>query len=519
MEGPVLRAVNSNFIVKIAIVIIVTFGSLSLSGCNRSAPRYEPWQIQVTQNTPTPESVSTLPTGLTGGGAGAEIVASATPNVAKILPTLRAEAITYIVQANDTLAKIALKFQVSVNQIIAENQLENPNLIEVGQELVIPPATANVEGSDYKIIPDSELVYGPSAVGFSIENVVSQMQGYLLTYAEEIDGETFSGVQIVQRVADENSVNPRLLLALLEYQSQWLTNPKPDEKDQQYPMGFPSLYRDGLYKQLSWAANELNRGYYLWQANQLAVWTLADGSVVRINPTINNGTAGLQYLLGLLNGKPAWDVAVSEAGFQRLFLQLYGNPFVNATEQPLPDSLSQPVLVLPFEPGAAWYFTSGPHGGWNDGSPWAALDFAPPGEPMGCMISYQPVLAIASGTVVRTGIGAVVVDLDGDGYEQTGWTIHYMHIDANGRVTEGTSLAVGDLIGYTSCEGGFSSGTHLHIARRYNGIWISAYGDSPFVMDGWTPSSTGIEYDGFLEKEGIVVEAWNGQSTINQISR
>ena len=519
MDGPILQPVKGNFILKIAFLIAAIISLLLSTGCYRAAPRYEPLQPQATQSTPTVEPILSIPSMLTGGGNGVEIVTSGTPDVERILPTLRAEAVIYVVQANDTLAKIALKHQVSVNQIIAENRLENPDLIEVGQALVIPPATANAEGSDYKIIPDSELVYGPTATSFSLENAVSQVQGYLLTYAEDINGEPFSGAQIVQRVADENSVNPRLLLALLEYQSQWLTNPKPDENDLHYPMGFPSPYRDGLYKQLSWAANELNRGYYLWQANLLAVWTLADGSVVRINPTINNGTAGLQYLLGLLNGKPAWDVAVSDTGFQKLFMQLFGNPFVNATEQFISDNLSQPILALPFEPGVAWHFTSGPHGGWNDGTPWAALDFAPPGEPMGCMISYQPVLAIASGTVVRTGNGAVVVDLDGDGYEQTGWTIHYMHIDTNGRVTEGTFLAVGDLIGYTSCEGGFSSGTHLHISRRFNGVWIAAFGDNPFVMDGWTPSSTGIEYDGFLEREGILIEAWNGQSTFNQISR
>ena len=42
------------------------------------------------------------------------------------------------------------------------------------------------------------------------------------------------------------------------------------------------------------------------------------------------------------------------------------------------------------------------------------------------------------------------------------------------------------LIGHASCEGGAATGTHVHIARKYNGEWIVADGPIPFVMDGWT---------------------------------
>ncbi len=519
MDGAVLQIVKGKLKMKYFFLIVMIVGLLVLVGCNQSAPRYEPWQVSDTQSTSTPSSDAKSKPALFLGEVPVEIIVSPTPDAIKPVPTLRADASIYTVKANDTLAKIALNHQVSVSQILAENQLDNPNLIEIGQELIIPPATINEEGSGMKIISDSELIYGPTAAGFALGDVIAQKGSYLLSYSEEIEGDVFSGADIIQRVADENSVNPRLLISLLEYQSHWLSEARPAENTIKYPMGFASAYREGLYKQLSWAANELNRGYYLWEQNRLAVWTLVDGAVFRINPTINNGTAGVQYLLGLLNGKQGWQMAVSEAGFQHTYLELFGNPFNNSMDLLLPEEILQPSFILPFEKDAAWYYTSGPHGGWNDGSPWAALDFAPPGEPMGCMISNSPVLAITSGKVVRTGNGAVVLDLDGDGIEQTGWTIHYMHIDSEGRIAEGSTVSAGDVIGYTSCEGGFSSATHLHIARRYNGVWVAAFGELPFVMDGWVPTSAGIEYDGFMEKEGIIVEAWNGQSTINQISR
>ncbi len=45
----------------------------------------------------------------------------------------------YTVQAGDTLSKIGARFDISVEEIVRENQLKSPDRIYVGQELVIPP--------------------------------------------------------------------------------------------------------------------------------------------------------------------------------------------------------------------------------------------------------------------------------------------------------------------------------------------------------------------------------------------
>jgi hypothetical protein len=95
-------------------------------------------------------------------------------------------------------------------------------------------------------------------------------------------------------------------------------------------------------------------------------------------------------------------------------------------------------------------------------------------------------------------------DLDGDGDERTGWTIFYMHMGADGRVAVGTRVKVGDPIGHPSCEGGMSSATHLHIARKYNGEWIPAAGPVPMVLDGWRVTGEATEYDGGLVKDDQV---------------
>jgi murein DD-endopeptidase MepM/ murein hydrolase activator NlpD len=442
-----------------------------------------------------------------------------TPDAPHPLPAVRAEEEQYVVQPRDSLHFIAQRYFVSVEDILGANEISQPDYLEIGQVLTIPAPQPDANGPGFKIIPDSELVYSPSNADFDVQEFVHSQGGYLSGYKEKVDDTQMSGVKIVQRVAQEFSINPRLLLAVLEYQSGWVTNDNPDEETIDYPLGLEVEWRNGLYNQLGWAADNLNRGYYLWRVGGIGVWILSEGSIVKIDPSINAGTAGVQHLFSQLYEGEEWQRAVSSDGLFSVYNDFFGYPFHHAVEPLLPADLSQPSLQLPFESGVPWSFTGGPHGGYGSGSAWAAIDFAPPGEALGCVPSEAWVVAIADGLVLRAGDGAVVQDLDNDGLEQTGWTVLYMHVEARERIREGTFLQAGEPIGHPSCEGGFSSGTHLHLARRYNGEWISADQDLPFVMDGWTTEGLGREYDGYLTKAGKTVEAWEGRNSINEIQR
>jgi hypothetical protein len=383
--------------------------------------------------------------------------------------------------------------------------------------LTIPAPDPGEQGPDFKIIPDSELVYGPASAQFDVEAFVRQEGGYLASYSEDVDGEVLNGAALVTRVAQNYSVNPRLLLALLEHQSGWVRSASPSVLN--YPLGLQDPWHPGLYKQLTWTADTLNRGYYLWRANAVSTWVLADGNVIPIASTINAGTAGVQAFFAKLDDLFTWQGNTTAFGLFQTYFFMFGNPFDAAVEPLVPAYLAQPPMLLPFEPGKTWSFTGGPHGGWDSGSAWAALDFGPPGEIAGCTSSDEWVTAVADGPIARTGDGAVMQDLDGDGYEQTGWVVFYMHIETRDRIPPGAYVYAGERIGHPSCEGGFSNGTHVHIARKYNGEWIPADGILPFQFEGWVSSGNGIEYDGFLTKGGQVVEAWDGRNDLNQIGR
>lgn len=442
-----------------------------------------------------------------------------TPDAPRILPTARTESESYTVQYGDTLGKIAQRYGVTLEAIIAANNITNPNLLSVGVVLTIPAPNPLPPGPDFKIIPDSELVYGPTTLQFSTADFIQRQGGYLARHYEQVEDISHSGADVVIRVAREYSVSPRLLLAVLEYQSGWVTQSDPADSTLQYPVGYINPYYDSLYMQLAWAANNLNRGYYLWKANAITGWILADGQLVPPAPTLNAGTAGVQHFFSLLYDQSGWDRAVSEAGLFTVFQNFFGYPFDLAFEPVIPEGLRQPEMQLPFESGKMWSFTGGPHGGWGEGSAWAGLDFAPPGDALGCVQSDEWVVALADGLIIRAENGAVVQDLDGDGFEQTGWSILYMHIETRDRVSAGTYIKAGDQIGHPSCEGGVSNGTHVHIARRYNGEWISADAGLPFVLDGWVSSGDGIEYNGFLTHDGALIEAWDARKDENQIGR
>jgi len=59
---------------------------------------------------------------------------------------------------------------------------------------------------------------------------------------------------------------------------------------------------------------------------------------------------------------------------------------------------------------------------------------------------------------------------------------------------------MGDALGYPSCEGGTSTGTHIHIARKYNGEWIPADSAIPFDLEGWIAHNGEAAYQGTLKR-------------------
>jgi LysM repeat protein len=74
--------------------------------------------------------------------------------------------ITYIVEPGDTLFSIARKFNTTVHNILVFNDIPNPNLIFVGQVLIIPLSPP--ESIIYTVRPGDTLYFIARRFGTSV---------------------------------------------------------------------------------------------------------------------------------------------------------------------------------------------------------------------------------------------------------------------------------------------------------------------------------------------------------------
>jgi LasA protease len=463
------------------------------------------------QSTDTPQPVSSTPEVIDPEPTDAiSIPVEPDPTATQPESTVNTAPFLYKTQAGDTLPAVAVRFGVQPSEIASPDPIPTTALLNPNQLLIIPRTLANTTSSQH-LMPDSEVVFSPSAVDFDINAFVQQAGGYLSSYKEYLASTGWtSAADIIARVAIENSINPRLLLALLEYQSNWVYGQPADLAQTDYPMGKVNLQSKGLYHQLTWALNQLSIGYYDWREGRLTEIHFSDGVTARLAPDLNAGTAALQYFFAQLYDSQGWLKALDpQEGLPALHERMFGNPWVRAlTVEPLyPPDLAQPHLILPFLVNQIWAYSGGPHGAWERDGARAAVDFAPGSLESGCVESDAWVVSSAAGLVVRSWNGIVVVDLDGDSREQTGWVLIYLHIATKGRIQKGEWVEAGDPIGHPSCEGGFSTGTHVHFARKYNGEWIAADGPLPFVLSGWTVHAGKNPYEGTLTRDGVTIPA------------
>jgi murein DD-endopeptidase MepM/ murein hydrolase activator NlpD len=418
------------------------------------------------------------------------------------------ELVEYIAQNGDTLPALAARFNTTVEEIREANPVIplDATTMPPGFPMKIPIYYLALWGTAYQSLPDHAFVNGPAQIGFSTAAFVATTSGWLKDYRVYAGERMRTGAEAVDYIAQNYSVSPQLLLALLEYQTGALTQPTPPSG--KYMLGFRRVNYESPYLQLIIAANTLNNGYYNWRAGRLTELELLDETLFRPDPWQNAGSVALQYYFSRLYYGEPFFVAIGPEGLARVYQTFFGDPWADPVTI-LPGSLQQPALQFPFGPGQLWAYTGGPHTGWGTGEPLAAIDFAPASDTTGC-VTVEPdqyATAMADGLVLRSDIDGTVIDLDKDGDERTGWVLFYLHLATEAKARLGREVKAGEPVGYPSCEGGRVTGTHVHIARKYNGEWILADGPVAFNLEGWVAQNGSREYKGTLTRAGAVVTA------------
>ncbi|MBE9474359.1 MAG: LysM peptidoglycan-binding domain-containing protein, partial [Chloroflexi bacterium] len=172
---------------------------------------------------------------------------------------------TYLANPGDTLVAVAKRFAVDPDQISSSQPIPAEGLLLSGQELLIPNQISESRYAEI-LLPDSEVINSPSARDFQIHEYISDANGYLSTYEEMVNGSWLSGADIVRKVAQENSINPRILLALLEFRSGWVFGQMEQGSKLDHPIGFFVPEYKGLYYELVLTATHLGVGYYGWRS-------------------------------------------------------------------------------------------------------------------------------------------------------------------------------------------------------------------------------------------------------------
>lgn len=478
---------------------------MSLTACEPQVTAGEAARIIATPIDLSPTETSTLP--------------EPTPFTARP-PYAPGEQVDYTAQTGDTLPALAVRFNTTVEEILAANPFipSTATTMPPGMPMKIPIYYKPLWGTPYQIIPDGLFVNGPSQVGFDTQAFLEAQPGWLNNYVTFVGGKNRNGAEMVDYVATNFSVSPQLLLALLEFHAGAVTNPQPPLDLNDYPMDYYSISHQGVYLQLVSAVDRLNDGYYRYRAGRLVEFELLDGRFERPDPWQNAATVALQYYFSHLYTPENYFRAIGPEGVALTFRTLFGDPWAADTAH-LPGSLEQPPMILPFELGRPWTLTGGPHTAWGTRMPYAALDFAPPSEMSGCVESHDWATAVSAGVIARTGEGLAILDLDGDGDERTGWNILYLHVAEKDRAVVGTVLETGQPIGHPSCEGGSSTGTHVHVARKFNGEWMLAEGPLAFNLDGWVAYNGAKPYQGSLKRFSRTVIACECSNRESQVMR
>ena len=256
----------------------------------------------VTPTVPTPRStfpVETIaPETPTATPEYIEPTKTATPNIP--LPELRSDFTNkafYVAQTGDSAEAIAFRYGASVNQITGLEDAETDRFLKPGTVLLIN-APSRKYSSGMRILPDEYIVMGYPSIGYDLAYEVRQAGGYLSTFKEYTPVGTLSGTEIIQKVAVDYSISPIILLELLEYKSHWVYGQPRTIVEEHYPIGWLGENTEGLYKQLTWAAQMLSLGYYGWRYGLVSEIPFYKNpkpdEPICFNPLLNAGSVAVQ---------------------------------------------------------------------------------------------------------------------------------------------------------------------------------------------------------------------------------
>ncbi|MDK1288876.1 M23 family metallopeptidase [Pseudoalteromonas umbrosa] len=290
--------------------------------------------------------------------------------------------------------------------------------------------------------------------------------------------------------AGYTSINPKLLLALMEHASQLIST--PSEKSLLKPFANWSE-KTGFSQQLEDVALQLNQRFYAFEEHT------SNHSTIKSNAA----TVALSSLLGN---------AQALALFASQYKLLMSNDLFSPKETSFVSTNNIPnngfSMNLPWPSGYSWT-SGGAHSNTGSGYPYSSLDF---NNGSGGWGSNTPwVQASHEGRVTRYSACNIRIT------HPSGYATQYYHMD-NLQFSSGDYVSAGAWLGrYANnrnmalCQGGQSSGPHVHFSLLYNGRFVSLHNA---YISGYRIDVGNYNYDSncyrfYFEKNGYKTCAWS----------
>jgi len=361
----------------------------------------------------------------------------------------------------------------------------------VGRDTAVPPVPA-------AFFDDRRITYEPGFYSPQIQAFLDSQPSLLKRLQFQVGEGRYSFAEVLVGQTSYYSVNPKVILALLEQRSSLLSIASPSADQVGWALGYQGENgnKRGLQAQVRWAIKQIllaKRDY-----PQYVPLTYADNSSTPPPPGMGMSEYVIARVLAPTTSPDRLPALLQ--GFLQTYTRLFGDPRPPPTDWPAP---AAPFLAWPLEKRAAvtsFFDHGGPfltrnalagvttywgrtetdiafsyngHDGWD----YAA---APP----------DLALAAAAGEVVFAGNAddncatrAVIVD-HGNGYRTLYW--HLSRIDAE----LGQHVARGQPIGMIG-ESGCANGPHLHFGVQYLGRNTDPYGWCGAAPDPWQQNAAG----------------------------
>jgi glucose/arabinose dehydrogenase/murein DD-endopeptidase MepM/ murein hydrolase activator NlpD len=346
-------------------------------------------------------------------------------------------------------------------------------------------------------ISDGQFVWGPNVGKFDIGGFLTGRGSPLAPFASDI-----------ALWASYSSVNPKVLLAALEFRSGLLTAIPPDwsEEDVRAEIEDTSItMATAFYEHLyTWGDRHPRRAA---QPKDPPVVVLPDGTAIQLDSATPSGSFALAALVAEFANANRFQAAMAAGGagsFESSFGALFPSVDLQAASNVIDPPGTPPanMLQFPFAMGATWTF-GGPHS-WNGNStpPFASMDFFTGGATCAAP-PYLYAVSAASGTTSRPSNYSCWLEIDHGG----GWATSYYHLQnlaPPASVNRNTALGT---IACEICAGGFATGPHVHFSLKYNGAYISLEG---VELTGWTIHVGAVAYNsGSIARDGVSLNPYS----------